>query len=246
MKFHGIDMRGKFHVQRVSTLPVFESTDKGRIIYVEDEDEFYFGGTTEWKQGGVWPAPEPDPSFVGLIGVFSKLPPGDTWLPCNGQTIFATQYPELVEFLAGEGALSAQLPDYRGYFLRGWDMMGGTAAEVDPGRSLGSVQEDMIKRHTGTTEESGAHSHTGTTSTTGAHGHSLTLGTDESDVGPKARGGGNTATSGYATSFTGGDHNHNITTNTAGAHKHTFTVGFAADIETRPKNISVIYAIRVK
>ena len=52
MKFHGIDMRGKFHVQRVSTLPVFESTDKGRLIYVEDEDEFYFGGTTEWKQGG--------------------------------------------------------------------------------------------------------------------------------------------------------------------------------------------------
>ena len=52
MKFHGIDMRGKFHVQRVSTLPVFESTDKGRLIYVEDEDEFYFGGTTEWKKGG--------------------------------------------------------------------------------------------------------------------------------------------------------------------------------------------------
>jgi len=52
MKFHGIDMRGKFVVQRLSTIPTFVSTDKGRLIYVEDEDEFYFGGTSEWKKGG--------------------------------------------------------------------------------------------------------------------------------------------------------------------------------------------------
>ena len=39
-------------MQRLSTLPVFTSTDKGRLVYVEDIDKFYFGGTTEWKEGG--------------------------------------------------------------------------------------------------------------------------------------------------------------------------------------------------
>lgn len=52
MKFHGIDMRGKFFVQRVPIKPEFTSADKGRLIYVIDEDEFYYGGDVEWKQSG--------------------------------------------------------------------------------------------------------------------------------------------------------------------------------------------------
>ena len=51
MKMYGVDMRGKFHVQRVSTLPTFSAEDKGRLIYVEDEDAFYYGGTDDWQSG---------------------------------------------------------------------------------------------------------------------------------------------------------------------------------------------------
>lgn len=49
MKFHGIDMRGKFHVQRVASLPPFEASDKGRIIFVESSNQLYYGTDTEWK-----------------------------------------------------------------------------------------------------------------------------------------------------------------------------------------------------
>jgi hypothetical protein len=46
MRFYGIDAVGKFHVQEVATLPVHTSTDKRRLIYVADEQEFYFGTET--------------------------------------------------------------------------------------------------------------------------------------------------------------------------------------------------------
>lgn len=52
MKMYGVDMRGKFHVQRVATLPAFSVEDKGRLIYVEDEEGFYYGGTDDWKTAG--------------------------------------------------------------------------------------------------------------------------------------------------------------------------------------------------
>lgn len=79
MKFHGIDMRGKFIVQRVATIPIFESTDKGRLIYVEDEDEFYFGGTTEWKRGGGYHASQTaTPNTIPVAGSDGKL--ADGWI----------------------------------------------------------------------------------------------------------------------------------------------------------------------
>lgn len=52
MKFHGIDMKGKFHVQRVATLPAFDPSDAGRMLYIENEQEFYYGGSTSWKKPG--------------------------------------------------------------------------------------------------------------------------------------------------------------------------------------------------
>jgi len=44
----------------------------------------------------------------------------------------------------GDGSLTFGLPDFRGYFPRGWDNTAG----VDPGRALGSTQADEIKAHT--------------------------------------------------------------------------------------------------
>lgn len=244
MKFHGIDMRGKFHVQRVSTLPVFESTDKGRLIYVEDEDEFYFGGTTEWKQSGGGATS----GLVGMIAAFPAAPPDD-WVVCDGSTIQAADYPELVRYLTNNiTATSAQLPDYRGYFLRGWDSMGvNGAALVDGGRSLNSVQGDANKAHahSGTTDMSAAVS----ANTSGAGGHSHTfqlllykgggLGGDH-EVQPAAD--YNQRALDKSTSAVG-DHAHSVT---LPAHSHSFTTSSSGGVETRPKNISVIYAIRAK
>lgn len=48
MKFHGIDMRGKFLVQEVASLPAWTSADKRRIVYVTDQDKIYNGGDSGW------------------------------------------------------------------------------------------------------------------------------------------------------------------------------------------------------
>lgn len=96
---------------------------------------------------GAAPAPAADTSFVGMIAAFSKTPPADKWVVCNGQTISKAAYPELVEFLAGSAAASAVMPNYQGYFLRGANT---TGAGLDAGRTVGSVQGDAIRNIAGT------------------------------------------------------------------------------------------------
>jgi len=57
MKFHGVNVVGKLHVQRVPTLPSFDSSltsdgkpkDEGRMLYVEDEQMLYYGTSTGWS-----------------------------------------------------------------------------------------------------------------------------------------------------------------------------------------------------
>mgnify|MGYP001566523331 FL=1 len=56
---------------------------------------------------------------IGMILPYwgSVAPAG--YLPCSGQTITSTTFPDLVTFLGGTG--TATVPDLRGEFLRGWD-----------------------------------------------------------------------------------------------------------------------------
>jgi len=48
MKSYGIDMQGKFFIERLSTLPAWDASDEGRDIYVEDEDKRYYGTNVAW------------------------------------------------------------------------------------------------------------------------------------------------------------------------------------------------------
>lgn len=151
--------------------------------------------------------------LVGMIAAFSATPSSD-WLVCDGSTIQATDYPELVEHLRGGPGFSSEvLPDYRGYFLRGWDSMGGSAAMVDAGRSLNSVQGDAIRNITGDFLGGGTN-----ISPSGAFFFR------QMDRGNLSDGGGNRE------DMYGFDASRQVPT---------------AD-ENRPKNISVIYAIRAK
>lgn len=60
MKFHAINLRGKLHVQRLSTLPTFDSDlnddgkpkDEGRIVYAEDTDGIFYGTSSDWAHLG--------------------------------------------------------------------------------------------------------------------------------------------------------------------------------------------------
>ena len=183
--------------------------------------------------------PAADTSFVGMIAAFSTTPPTDTWVVCNGQTISAGTYPELVEFLAGAAAASAVMPNYQGYFLRGANT---GASGVDPGRTVGSTQGDENKshNHAGTTANSPAVS--SSTSTDGAHTHSLQAYESGSNQGNLVEWGGSGTLNTLASSSNGA-HFHTVT---LPAHNHTFTTGSSGGTETRPVNIAVIYAMRAK
>lgn len=189
--------------------------------------------------------PVEDPTLVGQISAFVVTPLPDNWLECRGQTVSAATYPALVKYLTGsDTAVSAVMPNLRGYFLRG---VNTTASGLDAGRTLGSAQADSFETHThtGTTANAPAMSGTAQTTGGGGHGHSIPVGTDTSDGGPKVRGGGNYATSGTAWVVEAPNHTHSVTL-TFPAHGHTFTTAAKGGTETRPSNIAVIYAMRAK
>jgi hypothetical protein len=52
MKSYGIDMQGDFKVERVATLPVWETEDEGRLIYVESSDKLYYATGSTWSETG--------------------------------------------------------------------------------------------------------------------------------------------------------------------------------------------------
>lgn len=92
------------------------------------------------------------PVPVGTITPFGgsnvgDLPPG--WFYCNGQEVSGRQYPQLLARLqrtygSPQTSGNVVLPDLRGYFLRGYD----DGRNIDPGRTIGSVQDDAFKKHT--------------------------------------------------------------------------------------------------
>lgn len=53
MDFYGIEMKGGFRVEVVDQLPEFTNEDSGRLLYVTNEDLFYYGGQAEWKIPGL-------------------------------------------------------------------------------------------------------------------------------------------------------------------------------------------------
>lgn len=84
---------------------------------------------------------------TGAIFPIAGLPP-EGFLLCDGAAISRTAYPELFAAIsttygAGDGSTTFNVPDFRGYFLRGYKS--GVTAE------LGVAQEDAFKSHKHTT-----------------------------------------------------------------------------------------------
>jgi hypothetical protein len=53
MRFYGIEMKGKFVLQKVSSLPVFDAErDEGRVLYNTTDKKVYSGSDTEWVTVG--------------------------------------------------------------------------------------------------------------------------------------------------------------------------------------------------
>ncbi len=86
---------------------------------------------------------------IGGVIDWTNTTPPTSFLECNGQAISRTTYATLfgvcgTTFGAGDGATTFNIPDLRGYFVRGW---ANTSAE-DSGRAFGSVQTNTVGPHT--------------------------------------------------------------------------------------------------
>jgi microcystin-dependent protein len=184
---------------------------------------------------------------MNLSSLLSKsvMPPGAVmpfaansapagWLTANGAAISRTTYSALFAVIGGtygvgDGSTTFNLPDLRGYFVRG----SGTNSDGVASGTFGARQADAYKSHnhgglttagntggesadhahyvSGTTGgESADHAHyvSGTTSSNGSHTHTQLGGGSHDDGGPNVTG---SVTSGTLS---------NIAAN--GAHTHTF------------------------
>lgn len=201
-------------VQCVDELPTWTSDDKHKVLRV-DGGNFYFGGESGWE------------SAVAPVGSLLAMPVTDIpegYLECDGSQISMTVYPELYAVLGlsygpGDGETTFQLPDYRGWFLRGWDHGIGVdpdAADREDGGSGQGLEGDTVGSRQG--DEFAEHTHNAPTGSIVG-----TEGTDHPDdtyeVPPVD----------YASEYDYG---------------YAAPVSATGGNETRPKNIYVMYCIK--
>ncbi|GID61187.1 hypothetical protein Aco03nite_095910 [Actinoplanes couchii] len=159
------------------------------------------------------------------------------WLYCDGRELSRSDYEDLFRVIGtlhggGDGSTTFNLPDYRGYFLRGVDAGAGrdpgaaTRTAAAPGGMGGDECGSVQGGATAAPRQSF------TTSTDGQHTHDVWHIPTNSSL--------------YAIA---GSHlsiwnDGNAGTDTAGAHQHTVTDG--GDQETRPENAYVAFIIRYR
>lgn len=176
----------------------------------------------------------PAGTVVAFAGRFEAIPNG--WLLCDGREVSRTEYRRLFYAIrtahgTGDGSTTFNLPDYRGYFLRGVDHATGrdpdSASRTSPGslspQQVGSVQGDATRIPSNLQVQHG-----------GAHRHQYTYTKNHAHIGTR-----------IDRYDDGGDglYEQTVTAETLGVvvHSHGLTGG---DSETRPKNNSVNWIIK--
>lgn len=85
---------------------------------------------------------------IGSILTWTQNTPPGGYLECNGSAISRTTYSALFSvigttFGVGDGSTTFNIPDMRGYFIRGWS----NGASIDSGRAFASTQQDAFQGH---------------------------------------------------------------------------------------------------
>ena len=180
------------------------------------------------------------PTGAVFCMAISTVPSG--YLECNGQIVNRTTYAALftaigVQYGAGNGSTTFQLPDLRGEFIRGFDNGKGT----DSGRQIGTSQTGSFGQH--------LHAVDLTTSNKTLTGQlkmiSKGFGTNGQASGVFTKIGGQSSVdanaSGSATSGSvsfDASHDHTVVGNTDN------TGSTSNSNETRPRNIAMMYIIK--
>jgi len=158
----------------------------------------------------------------GMISPFAMTTAPTGWLICDGSAISRSTYSDLFSAIStawgsGNGSSTFNIPDLRGWFLRGHDGGAGTdpnASSRTGGDVIGSTQQYMVHNHV----------------------HWM-----ESWYGEYGIGSNNPHNQGYGSAGPYGDsiYSRNISDDTTAANK-TYTGG----VETRPKNKAVQFNIK--
>jgi microcystin-dependent protein len=181
-------------------------------------------------------------AYGGSIDPQHRIPAD--WMECNGAPLSKSDYPELFAVIGvahGDGrddtnnkvpGTDFNLPDLRGYFLRGVD--GLTARDPDASRrtaprtggntgtGVGSFQGDTFQRHTHVVVDPG-------------HTHVLHAGFLADGNGGYGHGGGG-----------GGSDIHDRDKNPMDPATTGIKLGESGETETRPKNVAVYWIVRVR
>ena len=205
--------------------------------------------------------------FVGQVAFFAITSAPSGWLKCNGTEISRTTYSNLFSIIgtiygSGNNTTTFNLPDFRGYFLRGLDDGKG----IDTGRTLNNTaQIDDNKSHTHTATDSG-HSHTATqpahnhTINDPGHTHNLAISGGNKLLGLLHNGGssysfpsggnfGSTIgtyveSNSIDSNTTGIQINNTTPTITVASSTANITVASSGGTETRPKNYALLICIK--
>jgi len=190
-------------------------------------------------------------SVIIFVGPKANIPSG--WLACDGAAVSSTTYPKLFSAIGtswGANGGDFNVPDMRGYFIRG--VSGTTGTTRDPeantrtaiqpggitGNDVGSYQGDGFENHTHLVDPPLTN-----TNLAGTHTHTQRLGD------------GGTGTSLAAPTDGGGFFDRTGTILADGAHTHfTDISAFSSGnpnsgnfiTETRTKNVHVWYIIRAR
>lgn len=87
---------------------------------------------------------------TGAVQAFAMNSNPSGWLKCDGSAVSRSAYSALftaigVTYGAGDGSTTFNLPDLRGYFVRGYDA--GRGIDGDSNRVFGSAQGDDFLSH---------------------------------------------------------------------------------------------------
>ena len=165
------------------------------------------------------------PSGAVFCIAVASVPSG--YLECNGQSVSRTTFAALFAIIGTQyGASNSstfKVPDLRGEFIRGFDNGRG----VDSGRSVASSQSDQNKQHNHSASSSSSVSDPG-------HTHTANYGQ------------GNLVSSGGAFGLRDSGTANRINSNNTGISVSTSTsIGNDGGNETRPRNIAMMYVIKV-
>jgi len=174
------------------------------------------------------------PSGAVFCMAVATVPSG--YLECDGAAVSRTTYAVLfavvgTQYGAGNGSSTFNLPDLRGEFIRGFDNGKGT----DNGRSIASSQSDQNKQH----------DHTATSSFSGDdHNHQYNI-SHVTTSSVQARTAGTSDQRMSLIDTTNLSFLHGNTASQSSSGTVTTTVANDGGTEVRPRNIAMMYVIKI-